>query len=874
MDPQRWEQVQALFHQALEQPASARSQFVHAIAGSDGELAAAVTRLLEGDAQEVPLLNQSVADVASELLDYTPAIASLGPYRVIRKLGEGGMAVVLLAERDDIGGFIAIKLLRDAALSPARRQRFASEQRALAKLVHPHIASLYDAGTLSDGTPYILMEHVDGVTITQYCEQTQCSIAERLRLFRDLCEAVQFVHRHAIVHRDLKPSNVLVTSDRVVKLLDFGISKQLDATDDSALATQTSVRLLTPAYAAPEQVWGEPIGTYTDIYTLGIILYELLTGKLPFEARAHRHDAQLLQEEPPRPSTLARRTAAGAELGRAQWADLDVLCLNALQKDPQRRYHSVDALMRDVDHYLNNQPLDARPDSIAYRAGKFVRRNRAQVTLAAVATAALIALAGFYTVRLTDARDDALAEAARSERVQRFMLNLFEGGDPSAGPADTLRVVTVVDRGLREARLLDREPVLQAELFATLGGIYQKLGNVTRADSLLQTALRQRRAIAGKDSADVATNLIALGMLRADQAELDEAETLVRAGLATAQRHFAPMHPRVIQGITALGTVLIEQGEYDSARVVLQQALELESSKPDTLVRADILRQLANAHFYTGDYAASDSLNQELLAIHRKVYGPGHPLVAGDLLNLGASQQNRGEYAAAERYHREALAITGNFYGTDHPEYASNLTMVGRALAFQDGKHGEAVTVLTRALHIQEQAYGTSHPRAASALNELGNVAVAQSDYAAAERYFRRIRAIYFETYGPNHQLSALATANLGSVFMNSGDNARAEPLFRDAVQRYTAALSPTHLDVGIARIKLGRVLMRQQRYAEGLRETSAGYEIVKREAAPTVSFLKAARTDLAIMYDSLKQPARAAHFRAEQAAVDAGAKQ
>ncbi len=870
MDPQRWERVQALFHQALEQPASLRLQFVHAAAAEDGELAAVVMRLLEGDALEFPLLQQSVADVASELLDYAPGIASLGPYRVIRKLGEGGMAVVLLAERVDIGGLIAIKLLRDAGLSPARRQRFASEQRALAKLVHPHIATLYDAGTLSDGTPYILMEHVDGVTLTQYCDQAQCSIAERLRLFRDLCEAVQFVHRHAIVHRDLKPSNVLVTTDQVVKLLDFGISKQLDTTDDSALATQTSVRLLTPAYAAPEQVWGEPIGTYTDIYTLGIILYELLTGRLPFSAR----DAQLLQEESPRPSVIARRSAAGAELGRAQWADLDVLCLTALQKDPQRRYHTVEALIRDVDHFLQNQPLDARPDSIAYRAGKFVRRNRAQVTLGGMATAALIALAGFYTVRLTDARDDALAEAARSQRVHRFMLNLFEGGDPSAGPADTLRVVTVIDRGLREARVLDREPGLQAELFATLGGIYQKLGNVTRADSLLQTALRQRRAIAGTDSADVATNLIALGMLRADQAQLDEAETLVRAGLATAQRHLAPMHPQVIKGITALGTVLIERGEYDSARVVLQQALQLESSKPDTLVRADILRQLANAHFYTGDYAASDSLNQQLLAIHRKVYGPAHPLVAGDLLNLGASQQNRGEYAAAERYHREALAITGSFYGTDHPEYASNLTMVGRALAFQVGKHGEAGAVLTRALRIQEQAYGTAHPRVASALNDLGNVAVTQADYAAAERYFRRIRAIYLETYGPNHQLSALATANLGAVFMNSGDNKRAEPLFRDAVQRYTAALSPTHLDVGIARIKLGRVLMRQQRYAEGLRETSAGYEIVKREAAPTVSFLKAARTDLAIMYDSLKQPARAAHFRAEQAAVDAAPKQ
>jgi serine/threonine-protein kinase len=678
MDARRWERAQSLFHRALELPEVQRYAFVREDAGADGTLAEEVIALLAADRASDSLLDRSLAETASQLLDDTPVLSNIGPYRALRLLGEGGTAVVYLAERVDVGGLVAIKLLRDAALSPARRQRFATEQRALARLSHPNIARLYDAGTLPDGTPYFVMEHIDGLPLTAYCQAKNCSIAERLRLFHGLCEAVQFAHGHAIVHRDLKPSNVLVTSDGIVKLLDFGISKRLEDTDAPIEQTATALRLLTPAYAAPEQVWGEPIGTYTDTYTLGVMLYELLTGRRPFDSEtgAPRPDAMLLASEAERASIVARRQERSGGLARAAWADLDVLCLTALQREPQRRYRTVEALMRDIEHFLKGEPLEARPDTIGYRLGKFLRRNRGQVTAAAVAVAALIALVSFYTVRLAAARDDAVAEAARTQRVQRFVLNLLQGGDAAAGPMDTLRVVTIVDRGVQEARLLDVEPVVQAALYSTLGGIYQKLGNLPRADSLLKSALGAPRAT----PADSVANLVALAMLRVDQAELPEAERLVRAGLATAQRALPPDDPQIVKATTGLGRVLMERGEYKEAATVLEQAVRLHSAgRPDTLILADILRQLADTQFYSGEYAASDSLNRILLTIHKRVYGERHPLVAEDLIDLGATQQQRGEYVDAERYHRQALELTAGFYGTEGPQYASNLTMIARA---------------------------------------------------------------------------------------------------------------------------------------------------------------------------------------------------
>ena len=871
MDATRWERIQALFHEVADLPGSAQRAFLEVECRDDPALMAEVLGLLEEDARGDSLLDRDVAHVAGQVLEQgiPPALLDqdFGPYRMKQVLGEGGMGVVYLAEREDLGSVAAIKILRDAWLSPDRRERFASEQRTLAQLNHPAIARLYDASTLPDGTPWFVMEYVEGVPLTQFCEEHASAIPERLRLFRAVCEAVEHAHRHLIVHRDLKPSNILVKPDGSVKLLDFGIAKQLDSLEGPVDRTRTGLRLMTPAYAAPEQILGEPVGIHTDIYTLGVVLYELLTGRLPFDL-ANRTPSEaetvIVEQRPERPSAAAKEKS----VSRRAWADLDVLCLTAMHIEPQRRYRTVEALIRDIDHYLAGEPLEARPDTFGYRLGKYVRRNWRLVSAATASFIVVVGLVVFYTVRLATARNAAVAEAARTQRIQHFMLNLFQGGDEAVGPADSLRVVTLVDRGVRDAQGLDGEPAVQAELYETLGSIYQKLGKLDRADSLLRTALAQRRALFGSDHAETAKSLVALGSLRVDQAEYKEAEGLIREGLEMSKRQLRPGHPAIASATVALGQALEESGQYQEGIKVLEQAVRLRSAAGGTPTAelAASMRELANTHFYAGHLAVADSLDRLVLALTRKLNGERHPLVAEDLINLGAVQQEWGHYKEAEQYYRQALDITQAFYGPNHYKTAAGLTVLGRALRFEPQGNDEAARLFEQALVIRERVFGKVHPQVASTLNEMGGVALARDRFAEAEVLARRVLAIYRTVYGGKHAFTGVGVSNLASVYVAQQQYARAELLYREAIEIFTESQGAEHLNTGIARIKLGRTLLRQRRYAEAVRETLAGYEILAKRTDRGVSWLVDARKDLVVAYDSLKQPAQAAKFRAELA--------
>ncbi|HEV8197609.1 MAG TPA: serine/threonine-protein kinase [Gemmatimonadales bacterium] len=882
LDPARWDEIQRLFHAAADLPGPEQRAFLDASAPDDPGLIADVMALIDADARDASILSRAVAGTVGQVLGDTapPAIPlqEFGPYRIISVLGEGGMGVVYLAERTDLGSMVAVKILRDAWLSPARRERFANEQRTLAQLNHPAIARLYDANTLADGTPWFVMEYVAGVPLTEYCRTREASLADRLRLFRAVCVAVQHAHVHAVIHRDLKPSNILVTADGTVKLLDFGIAKQLDL-ESKADQTQTGLRLMTPAYAAPEQVRGGRIGTTTDVYSLGVILYELLAGRLPFDLSQRTPDEAraLITEEPPlRPSAAAKSGAGNGVSGvsRRSWADLDILCLTAMHQDPERRYGTVEALMRDIDHFCSGEPLEARPDSAGYRLGKFARRNWRPLSVTAAVVTLGVVLVVFYTVRLTQARNDAVAEASRTQRIQHFMMSLFQGGDQATGPADSLRVVTIVDRGVQEARILDADPEVQSELYQTLGTIYQALGNFPRADSLLLSALARRRARLGPDHPEVVASLVALGLLRVDQAQFEEGEKFIREGLNIGRRALPPGHPAIAKATEALGKVLEERGQYDSAIAVLEEAVRMSSGtggSPATPELANSLTELANTHFYAGHYDASDSLNRIVLAMNGQFYGERHPKIAEGFINLGAAQSERGHYDRAERFYRKALDITQAWYGKDSYETASNMTSLGRSLVYQN-KFDEATPLLEEALAIQERVFGPVHPRVASALNELGSVALQTDHFDQAEAYYKRMAAIYKEVYHDNHYLIGIALSNLATVYMGRKDFPKAERAYRETVAIFEKTQGPAHLNTGIARIKLGRSLLRQNRYAEGEKETLAGYEILSKEANPQVSFLTAARKDLIADYEGMKQPDKAARFKAELAQLSAGA--
>ncbi|MDE1175704.1 MAG: tetratricopeptide repeat protein [Edaphobacter sp.] len=863
MEQADWAKAQRIFHKVAELPADLQSAALKDFCGDDEALRTCIASMLEEDRGD-GMLDGGIAPLAQSFLDsgtekaYWRHVEQIGPYRLVRLLGEGGMGVVYQAERTDIGGMVAIKLLRDAWVSPARRQRFALEQRTLAQLKHSGIAQIYDANALPDGTPWFVMEYVDGVSLTEYWESQRGAVENCLRLFREVCAAVLYAHRRAIIHRDLKPSNILVTADGTVKLLDFGIAKHLAESETPREMTLAGMRPMTPVYSAPEQQSGAAVGVFTDVYALGILLYELLAGELPFDAAGTVRRL---------PLEVLRSRFAGL-VGRGEWTDLTVLCATAIRVEPERRYQSVEAMIRDVDAFLEQRPLEAREESWIYRLRKFVIRRRVRLAYAAATGLMIAGLTLYFTLRLRQARDAALAEAARTERIQQFTSNLFRGNESTVGPAEDLRVKTLLDRGREEATSLSGDPDMQADMEETLGEIYRKLGDQKQAEMLLSSSLERRRSQAKSQPRKYAQNLIELGQLRTDEAKLDDAERLVRQGMDVS-RSLPPgaddiAQPVAIKAMVALGTLLEAKGDYPQAANVLDSALRQRprSDRPNADT-AQNLRELANVNFYQGHYTVADSLNQQVLAMHRTLYGEKHPEVAEDLNNLGAIQHELGNLTQAETYYRQCLAIVESWYGPFSPKVAEDLTSLGRTLV-HERHYQDAKPLLERALSIQVTTHGHDHPAVASALNELGAMALLEKSYREAEERFSEALNIWRTIYGGGHQFIGVGLSNLGSIYMAEKNYAKAEQMYRQALTVFIDTVHEGHTNTGIAHLKLGRALLRQKRYAEAEPETLRGYQTLMKLVAPTNSFLKAGRTDLIEIYTGLNRGQDADRFRSE----------
>jgi eukaryotic-like serine/threonine-protein kinase len=415
---------------------------------------------------------------------------------------------------------------------------------------------------------------------------------------------------------------------------------------------------------------------------------------------------------------------------------------------------------------------------------------------------------------------------------------------------------------VQQAKSLNNDPKVQAELYQNLGSIYQKLGNFQDADSLLHSALEQRKLIYGQDSPEVAQSLISLALLRTDQAQLAEAERFARAGLEMSRRNLAPNHPAVAQATFALGKVLEGRGSYDQAIQLLEESVRLRTAEGKaTADFAASLSELANANFYTGHYDISDILNRRVLTIQRQLYGDAHPLIADTLINLGAIQFQSGRYSESERFNRQALDLVKAWYGDNHPETADAMTILAQSLTYQN-RFQEAAVLLQHSLTILEHVYGRVHPRVAFALNELGQVAIRQGRLDAAENDFSREVSIYRSVYHDKHYLISIALSNLAGVYATRKQYSRAEHLFREALQRYADTVPRDHLNVGIAHARLGDLLLAEHRYTEAETESRAGFEILVKQNNPMLKWLQMARTDLVREYEELHQTQNAEKFR------------
>jgi tetratricopeptide (TPR) repeat protein len=752
------------------------------------------------------------------------------------------MGEVWLAEQTEpVHRRVALKLIKLGMDTRQVVARFEAERQALAVMDHPGIAQVFDGGATDDGRPYFVMELVRGVPLNEYCDTHRRSTEERIRLFVDVCHAVQHAHHKGVIHRDLKPSNILVAvkdEEPVVKIIDFGIAKALghDLTDRT-LVTRIGQIVGTPEYMSPEQaeMSGLDVDTRTDVYALGVILYELLVGALPFDFSAKAEEAirhAIRETEVPRPSTKltslqetrdtiarCRRTTVEA-LRRELRTDLDWIILKAMEKDRTRRYDTANGLALDLERHLKDEPVLARAPSARYRVGKFVRRHRMGVAAGAAIAAALIlgmALAALGMVRARRAELRAQAEAEAAKQVSDFLVELFAVSDPSEARGNTITAREVLDRGAGRIREgLEDQPEMQARLMDVIGRVYTGLGLYRDAGPLLEAATTTRRATLGDENPELAESLTSWGENLLFQGRADTAAILVEEAVSISERTLGPNDPLTANRKTLLAWALQWLGRFDEAQTNLEEALATQEAVlgPDHVETAYVLYRLGWQYRLLGNYETARDCYERAIPIVEAKQGPDDPRLAAYLADLGVVQADLGDDSAATESYRRALAIREETLGPDHLLVAQILNNLG-ILAWRAGRLDEALAYYERSLRIQEEAFGERSLRVTTVLNNLGLVHQAKGEYAEALRLHEEALAIREETQGPESNASAESLANLGYLFRYIGDFDRAAAALQRALQIREAFLGPDHHDIGLILVHLGILAGDQDHYEE-----------------------------------------------------------
>lgn len=799
--------IETVAFRARDMQPDERQAFVKQYCNDDVTQISQVYELIKTIARSAD--EESTADAADESPEpeWQPSIligSRVGAYELTRLIGHGGMGAVFLAQRMDaeFQQKVAVKLVRNTLLSANISARLRAERQILASLQHPNIAMLHDGGTAPDGTPFLVMEYVDGMTIDAYCDREKLTVEQRLRMFLKVCSAVQCAHQNLIVHRDLKPTNILVTHDGQPKLLDFGIAKLLDnqLQQRHANLTQQDLRMLTPAHASPEQILGDVITTSSDIYVLGLLLYELLCGRKPFTfpqkyrlidleqivctsralspsamvSRVEKESAGFMQD-------LARcRGVTTARLKRTLKGDLDNIVMMAMRREPSRRYGSVEQLSNDIKNWLDGLPVIATRDSWSYRASKFARRyawaiGGLSLTMVAfiVFTFALIV----QSYQTTQQRDALERERNRAEQVSSFLLDLFKFSDPTKTRGNELKARELLDAGAtRIDHSLDSQPALRATMLDTIGQVYANMGLDTEAAAALEKALKAKIAAYGENNTEVAEVLVHLAEVRANHGDDSAAVELLNRALHIQQQ--------------ILGDNSIEQ--------------------------ADTYRVLAKASMNQGDFAAAESHVLHALSIYDSHGQHDSQQKAVTLAVLGDLRSNLYQDAEAESLYRAALVLLTPTLGAEHPQIMDIKSNLADVLESQ-GKFSEAQPIFEQALAEKQKTLGMDHPQTISALENYGSFLSHKGDYQSAQRVLEQVLAANIRLHGEQHSYVGYDRVNLGILEYMRGHYREAELQHRMALSIYAQTLPPDHVYVAGAKMSLGRALVQLNKPIEAI---------------------------------------------------------
>jgi eukaryotic-like serine/threonine-protein kinase len=785
--PDSWEKLEKLFYAALEMHAQERVEFLDQACEGDTGMREQVESLLAAAGKTDGFLDRPVLEAVQEVNFSGAAIGlHVGAYKILRVIGEGGMGIVYLAARaDDLyQRQVAIKVVRAGFdLNAAMVLRFGSERQILANLDHPNIARLFDGGVTADGMPYLVMEYVDGVPIDRFCQSRQLNLTQRLQLFCEVCSAVDYAHKNLIVHRDIKPVNILVTANGVPKLLDFGIAKLLDGELAGQGQTRTVDRLMTPEYASPEQVRGEQVTTATDVYALGVLLYELLTGERLFRLKTASplEVVQIICErEPVAPSEapVAEDSHATPYGRRSLRGDLDNIVLTAVRKEPSRRYVSVAALAADIQAYLKGYPVQARTDGWIYRSGKFIRRHKAGVAATAAMVLALIA----FSIGMGLLARRATREKLTAQREREFLASVFQAATPDESHGKEITARQLLDQAAQRIhRELSREPQLQAPLLDDIGYAYQRLGHYPEAQAMLQHSYDLRKDWGGNQTPEFASTEDQLGTVLRLQGKYRSAEPLFRDSLEVRTRKLGTNSLEVAQSLADLGECLYLEDRFEDAEPILRQALEL-NRKLDPNSGFGTRNYLALVLESKGNYQEAGQLLREALELSRRTEGTSSSDYANTLHNLAGVQIDSGNLTGAEATEREDLALRIRLLGPDHPDTAYSLNNLGWIL-LEKGDWQGAQPYLADDLRILRTQLGSTHPRFATAMGNWGHMLEEKGDDRAAEEDYRQALTILQQARGNENLGSAKILAYLGSLKLDEGDAREAERLGRQALE-------------------------------------------------------------------------------------------
>jgi serine/threonine protein kinase len=882
----RWHRTNELFRAAAALPIEERKPFLDRACAHDPELRREIESLLDAHRRASSFLERPAEDVLDvpwkEVLGRAREGAGrpieepldrigqrVGPYRLVDRLGRGGMATVYLAERVD-GQWeerVALKVVRRGVDTVDMVRRFLHERQILSSLSHPNIARFLGGGTTPDGLPYLVLERVEGTPITLYCDGRRANLDERLRLFADVCRAVQYAHQNLVVHRDLKPSNILVTAAGRVKLLDFGIARILDPADADE-RTRTVLRALTPEYASPEQVSGEAITTASDVYQLGLLLCEIVAGRRPYEVRAlspARVEAAILTARPRRPSELLTEEAALARGARARSlarrlrGDLDLIVLKAVRKEPERRYPTAEALLSDLDRYRQGRPISARPDSLPYRARKLAARKPWMAPTAAVlllATAGYVFTVAHHARDMERERNVARSQAARAEEVQSLLKGLFQSANPYE-PADpdvgaSITVVDALDVGADRVRSeLENRPAVRGELLLTIAEVLGALGQNDRATVIGEEALTVLNAAADADPGQASGALLHLASLAAWRGEPDSALALYRSALRRATGTYGARNPEMAPYHGQMGRFLFLDGDLDSALTHLELAVALERER-QPVSESDLANRLwvlSDAYRAQGRLEEARTAMDEALPLATRASGENGVRTAFALASDAALLVEEGRREEAETDFRRVIEIFRRRFGPDHPETVATLNNLAILLASR-GKLAEAEALNRQVLDIRKRTLGESHRETATSMQNLAAILNREGKYDEAETLLGQASDIFRETLLPGNQLVAFPLLTQADIRLHRGDYSGAERSSREASRILQGALPEGHWIT--ADCRLGRARPGQSRVAEARSLLEKAVEaLADRAGTPQESHLNTCRAALARL-DSL----------------------